>query len=62
MKQNFPKHPQINSKVIFCVLNNNLSYTQLSLAFVPQKDSYYVQDDTGVFFLFSSSERFWYLS
>ena len=58
MKQNCPKHLQINSKVIFCVLNNNFSYTQLSLAFVPQKDSYYVQDDTDVCFFFLLQKDF----
>ena len=47
-----PKNLQINSKVIFYVQNNNFSYTQLSLAFVSQKSSYYVYDDTKVFFLF----------
>ena len=39
-------------KIIFYVLNNNFSYTQLVFAFVPQKDSYYVHDDTDAFFLF----------
>ena len=35
-----------NEKVIFYVLNNNFSYTHLASAFVPQKDFYYVLDDT----------------
>ena len=56
------RNPQINSKDIFYVLSNNFSYTQLSFLFLRQEDSYYVHDDTDVFFYFSSSERFWYLS
>ena len=38
--------------VISYVLNNNFLYTQLSLAFVPQKDSSNIQDDIDAFFLF----------
>ena len=34
------------------MLNNNFSYTQLTSAFVPQKDYHYVHDDSDVFFLF----------
>ena len=32
--------------------NNNFSYTQLASAFVPQKDFYYVHDNTDAFSLF----------
>ena len=38
--------------VFFYLLNNNLSYTQLTFAFVPQKDFYYVDDDTDFFLVF----------
>ena len=41
------------------MLNNNFSYTQLSLAFVPQKDSYYVHDDTDASFLFLLQKDFY---
>ena len=33
------------------MLNNNFFYTQLGFASVPQKDSYYIHDDTKAFFI-----------
>ena len=39
-------------KIIFHVLNNNFSYTQLSLVFLLEKDSSFDKDDTDAFFLF----------
>ena len=72
------KNLQSNSKVISYVPNNNFSYTQLTLAFVPQITFTMVQTlfsisffffffwylSRAVFclFFFSFSERFWYLS
>ena len=47
-----------NETVTFYVLNNNFSYTELPFAFVLQKDSYYVQDDTDAFFLFLLQKDF----
>ena len=47
-----PKNPQINSKDIFHVLNNNFSYTHFSFIFLHQKGSYYVHDDTYAIFFF----------
>ena len=44
--------------LICCVLNNNFSYTQLYFAFVPQKYSYFVHDDTDAFFLFPCQKDF----
>ena len=41
---------QLNS--YFYVVNNNFSYTLLAPAFVPQKDFYYIHNDTDTFFLF----------
>ena len=38
--------------IILYVLNNNFSDTQLAFAYVPQKDSYYLHDNTDAFFLF----------
>ena len=38
--------------VTFYMLNNGFSNTQLSFAFVPQKDSCYVHDDTEFLFHF----------
>ena len=38
--------------IILYVLNNNFSDTQLAFAYVPQKDYYYLQDNTDAFFLF----------
>ena len=64
MKQIGPgpqKSPNQLKSFFFYVLNNNFSYTQLSLAFFPQKGSYYVHNDTD-FFFFLFLERFWYLS
>ena len=40
------------------MLNNNFSYTHLAFAFVLQKDSYYVHDDTNAFFLFLIQKDF----
>ena len=40
------------------MVNNNFSYTQPAFAFVPQKDSYYVNDDTDGFFLFLLQKDF----
>ena len=34
---------------MFYVPNDNFSPTQLASAFVPQKDSYFVYDDTDAF-------------
>ena len=45
-------------KIIFYVLNNNFSYTQLSFLMLLQKDSYLDHDDTGVFFLFLLQKDF----
>ena len=45
-----PKNPQVNSKYIFYVLNNNFSHTQLPLLFLRQKNSHYVHDDIDAFF------------
>ena len=36
----------------FCVLCDDFSQAQLTSAFVPQKDFYYVHGNTGAFFLF----------
>ena len=41
------------------MLNNNFSYTQFSLAFVPRKGSYYVHDDTGASFRFVLQKDFY---
>ena len=44
--------------VIFYVLSNNFSKTQLAFAFVSQKNSYYVHDDTVAFLLFILQKDF----
>ena len=40
------------------MLNNNFSYTQFAFAFVPQKDFYYIHNDTDAFFLFLLKKDF----
>ena len=45
-------------KIIFHVLNNNFSYTQLSLVFLLEKDSSFDNDDTDAFFLFLLQKDF----
>ena len=40
------------------MLNNNVSYIQLAFDLVPQKDSYYVHDDTDAFSLFLLQKDF----
>ena len=44
--------------VIFYVLSNNFSKTQLDFAFVSQKNSYYIHDDTVAFLLFILQKDF----
>ena len=48
----FKKSKKDGSIVTFYVLNNNFSCTQFDIAFIPQRDFYYVHNDTDVFFLF----------
>ena len=50
----FKKSNKSGYIVTFHVLNNNFSYTQLAFAVVPQKDSYYIRDDTDACFFFRS--------
>lgn len=62
MKQNCPRTLKIHKStqnLFFYVLNNDFSYTQLSLGFAPHKDSYYVHD-FGICLkpFFSSFDRF----
>ena len=40
------------------VLNNNFSCTQFAFAFIPQRDSCYVHDDTGAVSLFLLEKGF----
>ena len=50
-----------NQEIISYVLNDNLSYTQLSFLFLPQKDSYFHHDSyfhTDTFFLFPLQKNF----
>ena len=52
-KLNCPKIRRIlaTKPITFFVLINSFSYTQLAFAFVLQKDSYYVHDDTDAFLI-----------
>ena len=43
---------QSDAIVIYYVLYSSLFYAHLASAFAPQKDSYYIHDDTDPFFLF----------
>ena len=45
-------------KIIFYVLNNNFSFTQLFFVFLPRKDSYCNHDDTDTFFIFFIRKTF----
>ena len=47
----------MSKHLFFYVIINNLSYTELASAFVPQIDFYYIHDDTDI-----SSVKFQYLS
>ena len=49
-------------KIIFYVVSNNFSYTQLYFVFLLQKDPYFNHDGTDTFFCFFASESFLYLS
>ena len=46
------KKLQSGATVIYYTLNNDFFYTRVAYVFVPQKDFYYVQDDTVAFFFF----------
>ena len=49
---------QRNSKFICSVLNNNFPYIQVFFLFLLQKDSYCVNDDTDVCFIFILQKDF----